>query len=169
MNTVKELLSNKKVLAALAALLVVVLLIGVFNSVAAPKKAMKNYLTYMQKEKGEKLYKTLPANLRKYLKEEDVDEDCIEYLEDAAESFADYYDDCKFKILDISKMAEDDLEEYEDVFEDLADEIDRRLKVQAGRYAIVKITDEDGYVSVRTYDLLKVNGKWFVVNVLNAY
>ncbi len=165
---VKELLQNKKLLAAVAALLVVVLLFCLVVGGNKAEKTVNNYIKYCQKEKAEKLYKTLPKDIRNYLKEEEEDEDYVETLEELCESFNDSYDDCKFKILDVSKMAEDDLEDYEDVFEDIADEIDKKLKVQAGKYVIVKITDEDGYVSTRKFNVLKVDGAWFVLNVMGS-
>lgn len=164
---VKEMLQNKKLLAAIAALLVVVLLICLVASGNKAEKTVNNYIKYMQKENVEKLYKTLPKAIRSYLEDEDYEEDYLEALEAGCESFNDNYDDCKFKVLDVSKMSEDDLEDYEDMFEEMADEMDAKLKVQAGRYVIVKVTDEDGNVMARTYEVLKVNGSWFMVSVLS--
>lgn len=163
---VKELLQNKKLLAAIAALLVVVLLICLVGGGNKAEKTVNNYIKYMQKEKADKLYKTLPKAMRNYLKEEEEDEDFIEYLEERCESFNDNYDDCKFKVLKVVKMAEDDLEDYQDMMEDIGDEIDAKMKVQAGKYVIVMITDEDGYVSTRVMDVLKINGSWVTTDLI---
>lgn len=163
---VKELLQNKKLLAAIAALLVVVLLICLVGGGNKAEKTVENYIKYNQKEKAEKLYKTLPRAMRSYLKEEDEEEDFIEYLEENCESFNDYYDDCKFDVLKVVKMAEDDLEDYQDMAEDIADAIDGKFKVQAGKYVVVMVTDEDGYVSTRVYDVLKINGSWVVASLI---
>lgn len=166
---VKEMLQNKKLLAAVAALLVVVLLICLVAGGNKAEKTVNNYIKYMQKEKAESLYKTLPKAIRDYMKDEDYEEDVIEALEERCESFNDNNDDSKFKVLDVSEMAEDDLEDYEDIFEEMADEMDVKLKVQNGKYVIVKVVDEDGCVSTRVYDVLKVNGSWFVVDTLGGF
>lgn len=164
---IKEMLQNKKLLAAVAALLVVVLLICLVAGGNKAEKTVKNYISYMQKEKADKLYKTLPKAIRNYMKEEDYEEDIIEALEEQCETFNDNNDDSKFKVLNVAKMAEDDLEDYEDMFEELADEIDAKLKVQNGKYVVIQVTDEDGYVYAEVVDVLKVNGTWFVVDVLS--
>ena len=80
---IKEMLQNKKLLAAVAALLVVVLLICLVAGGNKAEKTVKNYISYMQKEKVEKLYKTLPKAIRNYMKEEDYEED---YEEDDYEA-----------------------------------------------------------------------------------
>ncbi len=165
---VKELLQDKKLLAVIAALLVVVILFCLVVGGNKAEKTVNNYIKYMQKEKAEKLYKTLPKDIRNYLKDEDYEEDTIEVFEDMCEAFSDYVDDAKFKILDVEKMSEDDLEEYEDHFEEIADEIDEKLKVQAGRYVIVKTTDEDGNVDASVIDVIKVDGAWFVADLVGG-
>ena len=163
---VKKGLDIKRLIPVIAAVLVVVLLIALLGGNPA-EKAVNNYYKAMMKENGEKVYKTLPKTLRNYIKEEiDDDDDMEEFMEglnEVAEEFADEYEDCKFKVLDVSKVSEDDLEDMEETFEDMADEMDIKLKLQDARQVIVKITDEDGNIEVEQVAVLKVNGSWFVV------
>ncbi len=167
---VKELLQNKKLLAAIAVVLVAVLLICLIAGGNKAEKAVKTYIKYAQKEEPEKLYKTLPKALRTILEDEKDDDEYIEDLEESCENFTDYYDDCKFEILDVSKMSEDDLEDYQDYYEDIAEEFDAKLNVQAGRYVIFKAIDEDGYVvDVGMYNVLKINGTWCVARLGNYF
>ncbi len=165
---VKELLQDKKLLAVIAALLVVVILFCLVVGGNKAEKTVKNYIKYMQDEKAEKLYKTLPKDIRNYLEDEDLEEDALEALEEACENFADMTDDYKFEILDVVKMSEDDLDDYADRFEDISDEIDEKLKVQAGRYVIMKTTDEDGCVDAGVLNVIKVDGSWFVADLMHT-
>ncbi len=163
---VKELLQNKRVLAAVAALLVVILLICLVAGGDKAEKTVESFLKNAQKEKPEKIYKTLPKDLRNYLEDEDYEEDVLDMLEEMCESAADNADDQKFKVLKVVKMSEDALEEYEDTFDELGDEIDEKMKVQSGKYVIVMNTDEDGNVDVEVIDVIKVDGSWFVANLI---
>ncbi len=160
---VKELLKNKRILAAIAIVLVAVVLLCVILGGNKAEKAVKNYIKYNQEENAEALYKTYPKVIRNYLEDEDMEENTIESLESQCEYFNEIYDDCTFKVLDVSDISEDELDDLKDSMDELVEEIDVDLKLQDGKYVIVKVTDEDGKVSARTFTVLKINGSWIVM------
>ncbi len=163
---IKELLENKKLLAIIAGVLVLVLVLCLVLGGGGAEKAATNYIKNCQKEKPEKLYSSLPKDIRNYIEDDMDEDDFMDLLEDRCDSFNDSYDDCKFKVLEVGKMSEDSLDYYEDMVENLSDEIDEDLKLQSAKVVIIKVTDEDGGIGAITYSSLKINGTWVCSGLL---
>jgi hypothetical protein len=145
----------------ITAVVAVIILVLLFGKLFMPGSGVvRSYWNGMKKADAEKMVKLYHEDT--YEDEDDVEEeweDRFDYLEDADIEYK------SFKIVDCEVYSKDELE---DLAEDLEDTYDIDEKdVKAARTYFVKVkytTDGDKDLSYTSVDVVKIEGKWYLMD-----
>lgn len=175
-------LSIAKIIVAVVAIIVVIFgLKAIFGK--GPEDVVKNQVKAINKAKVSYALKVMPKGIAKEIKKDD---DKIEEMEEAMEKTKELLKDrygknvkMSYKILDKEKIDKDDIEDYEDDYNDAIEEYNEEndtklkdVKISKGyklevKYIIKGKDDKDSNISSVT--VLKINGKWCAYDLSSLY
>ena len=164
---------NKKALIAIvavAAVAAVVLVIVLFSTLfSSPKSTVKAYFRAMNSRNASKIVKLeYPKPVLEYMEDEDDKDkdDIIDSIEDRFELKDKLYgDDWKYKDIKITKVKDMKDDDFEELQEELEDELD--MKITDAKIVKVDYTiegeDDDQDVEDAEFAVIKYKGKWYFV------